>query len=166
MIEIYHGSTAIIEKPQILPAEYGRDFGIGFYTTDIREQAIRWANRKARIERRQQRAAAAILSVYEFDDRCYDVLCCRHFPEPTAEWLDMVCACRSDSAFAHGYDLVTGKIANDNVGETVSYVIQGIMRREDALVRLRFEQINNQICFNTRDALAYLRFAGHEDVSV
>jgi hypothetical protein len=166
MIEIYHGSTIIVENPRILSAEYGRDFGVGFYTTDIRDQAIRWANRKARIERRRQRVAAAILTVYAFDDCCYDVLRCRHFPEPDAEWLDMVCACRSDSAFVHGYDLVTGKIANDNVGETVSYVIQGVMRRDDALERLRFEQINNQICFNTPNALAYLKFAGHEDVSI
>lgn len=39
--------------------------------------------------------------------------------------------------------IVCGKIANDNVGETVSYVMQGIMRKEDAVERLKFEKINN-----------------------
>jgi hypothetical protein len=29
-------TTLIIEKPQIIKTEYGRDFGPGFYTTDIR----------------------------------------------------------------------------------------------------------------------------------
>ncbi|MCM1246309.1 MAG: DUF3990 domain-containing protein [Roseburia sp.] len=56
------------------------------------------------------------------------------------------------------YDIVCGKIANDNVGETVSYVVQGIMRKEDALKRLKFERINNQIAFCTEKSLQYLRF--------
>ena len=43
--------------------------------------------------------------------------------------------------------------------ETVSYVMQGIMRREDAVERLRFEKINNQIAFCTEAALRTLRFA-------
>ena len=53
---------------------------------------------------------------------------------------------------------VTGKIANDNVGETVSYVLQGIMRKEDAVERLKFEKINNQIAFCTEQAIKQLRF--------
>ena len=56
------------------------------------------------------------------------------------------------------YDIVEGKIADDNVGETVSYVMQGIMRKEDAIERLRFEQINNQIAFCTEAALRTLHF--------
>ena len=53
--------------------------------------------------------------------------------------------------------------ADDNVGETISYVAQGIMRKEDAVERLRFEKINNQICFNTEKALSYLKYIGFED---
>lgn len=45
----------------------------------------------------------------------------------------MILQCREKPAFCHGYDIVIGKIANDNVGETVSYVLQGIMRKEDAI---------------------------------
>jgi hypothetical protein len=74
------------------------------------------------------------------------------------EWLEMVVKCRSDIAYRHGFDIVSGKIANDNVGETVSYVIQGIMRKEDAVERLKFEKINNQIAFCTELALAQLHF--------
>ena len=70
----------------------------------------------------------------------------------------MVVSCRSDLKFKHGYDIVIGKIANDNVGETVSYVIQGIMRREDAVERLKFEKINNQIAFCSEPALDELTF--------
>ena len=51
------------------------------------------------------------------------------------DWLDMVMQCRTNADYNHGYDIVIGKIANDKVGETVSYVVQGVMRREDALDR-------------------------------
>ena len=70
----------------------------------------------------------------------------------------MVIKCRSDLNFKHGYDIVTGKIANDNVGETVEYVLAGIMRKEDAVERLRFEKINDQICFCSEESLETLKF--------
>jgi hypothetical protein len=161
---LYHGSTAIIDKPRIITAEYGRDFGAGFYTTDIKEQAVRWARRKAKIETRKGATAKAVLSKYEFDEKNYEHLRVIHFPEPSAEWLKLVCDCRSSIDYHHEYDIVTGKIANDNVGETVSFVVQGIMRPEDALERLKFEQINNQVCFSTPKALSYLRYTGFEEV--
>ena len=65
---------------------------------------------------------------------------------------------RSDLSFRHGFDIVIGKIANDRVGETVSYVVAGVMRREDAVERLRFQKINNQWAFCTEKAIAKLRF--------
>ena len=46
---LYHGTTMEIPIPRILRSEIGRDFGLAFYTTDIQEQAERWAKRKARI---------------------------------------------------------------------------------------------------------------------
>ena len=70
----------------------------------------------------------------------------------------MVIRCRSDIEYQHGYDIVEGKIANDNVGETVSFVMQGIMRKEDAVERLRFEKINNQLAFCTERSLETLTF--------
>ena len=70
----------------------------------------------------------------------------------------MVLKCRSDISYKHKFDIVIGKIANDNVGETVSYVMQGIMRKEDAVKRLKFEKINNQIAFCTEKAIGYLNF--------
>ena len=161
---LYHGSTVIIDKPRILTTEYGRDFGPGFYTTGIKEQAVRWAQRKAKIEARKGVKAKALLSKYEFDERNYEHIRVVHFPEPSAEWLNLVCACRSNIQYRHEYDIVTGKIANDNVGETVSFVVQGIMRPEDALERLKFEQINNQVCFATPKALSYLRYIDFEEV--
>lgn len=159
---LYHGSNVIVENPKIIKTEQGRDFGCGFYTTDIKAQALRWAVRKAKLARRNNKNAVPYVSIYEFDESAYSKLSCKHFSAPNEEWLDMVCACRGKSGFSHGYDIVTGKIANDNVGETVTYVMQGVMRREDAVERLKFEEINNQICFCTESSLTFLKYTGFE----
>lgn len=154
---LYHGTTLEIRQPVIVRSEIGRDFGFAFYTTDIEEQARRWARRRARmLSRRSGRAEAAVVNVYAWHEDAG--LAVRRFDGASLEWLDMVVRCRRDPGHRHGYDVVIGKIANDNVGETVSFVAQGIMRREDALERLRFERINNQIALCSEAALATLVF--------
>ncbi len=156
---LYHGSTMEVSQPRILKSEIGRDFGFAFYTTDIQAQAERWARRRAMIEsRRTKTEIQAIVSVYEWDEDAAKQLRFLQFDGASMEWLDLVVTCRSRTDYSHGYDIVEGKIANDNVGETVSYVMQGIMRKEDAIERLRFEQINNQIAFCTEAALHTLHF--------
>lgn len=159
---LYHGSNVVVEKPEIIRNEIGRDFGFAFYTTDIKEQAIRWAKRKAMIqERRYKEKVEPCISCYEWKkEQSYASLCIKEFDGACMEWLDMVTKCRSEVDFHHSYDIVIGKIANDNVGETVSYVLQGIMRKEDAIKRLQFEKINNQIAFCTDTALEYLSYQG------
>lgn len=154
---LYHGTTLEIQKPVIMRGELGRDFGFAFYTTDIQAQAERWAVRRAKIlSRRNKRLEKPIVNVYQWNPST--ALSVKRFDGPSMEWLEMVVACRSKPDYRHLYDIVVGKIANDNVGETVSYVVQGIMRPEDAVERLKFEQINNQLAFCTEAALAELRF--------
>jgi hypothetical protein len=62
-MKLYHGGTDIVKEPKIIFNEQGRDFGFGFYATDIYEQALKWAKRQGRIRQKQ-----AVLNVYEFDD--------------------------------------------------------------------------------------------------
>ncbi len=156
---LFHGGTDIIEHPVVITGDQGRDFGFAFYTTDIREQAERWALRRARYRSRIARRNVPAI-VCEFETLADDLteLSVKCFPEPSLEWLDFVVANRSDLSFRHGFDIVIGKIANDRVGETVSYVVAGVMRREDAVERLRFQKINNQWAFCTEKAIAKLRF--------
>lgn len=154
---VFHGTTLAIPQPKIITSEIGRDFGFAFYTTDIREQAERWAIRRAKIQSRiEKHPVPAIVNEYEWNRN--DNLAILEFNGASMEWLDMVVQCRSNPSYRHAYDIVTGKIANDNVGETVSFVIQGIMRKEDAIERLKFEKINNQIAFCTERSLSQIRF--------
>lgn len=48
-IEIYHGGTEIIKQPLCHVGRDNLDFGRGFYLTDIKEQAMLWANRMANL---------------------------------------------------------------------------------------------------------------------
>jgi len=155
---VYHGGTDVIDVPRIITAEIGRDFGPGFYTTDILEQAVKWAKRQARFRKK----AKAVLNIYEFDDAAFKILKVKAFEGYTMDWLDMVVACRKDSSFLHEYDLVTGKIADDDVGETVQTVVDGIAPKDFALSKLTFMSANNQICFSTYKALEYLKFISAE----
>ena len=162
---LYHGSVVVVENPEIIKREIGRNFGFVFYTTDIREQAVRWARRKAVLEKRKhQKKVSPVVSCYIWDEAASkEELKMREFGRADMEWLDMVVKCRSQIQYRHDYDIVVGKIANDNVGETISYVLQGIMRKEDAIKRLRFEKINNQIAFCTEKSLEYLKFESYFD---
>lgn len=154
---VYHGTTLEIKNPTIIESEVGRDFGFAFYTTDIKEQAERWAVRKAALEKRKlHKEVCPIVNVYEWREET--PLKIKSFDGATEEWLNMVVRCRSQKDYRHSYDIVIGKIANDNVGETVTYVMQGIMRKEDAIERLKFEKINNQIAFCTAESLRTVQF--------
>ena len=46
-IELYHAATEIISKPLCGMGRRDLDFGPGFYMTDIYDQAVMWANRRA-----------------------------------------------------------------------------------------------------------------------
>lgn len=159
-MKLYHGGLQAVESPRIIKNEGGRDFGFAFYTTDIREQAERWVLRRRRATIRNGIPfARAVVSVFRFEEElARRQLRFRDFPVVSMEWLDMVVACRSNLDHAHSFDVVTGKIANDNVGETIAYVVAGVMRKEDALERLRFQKINNQFAFCTEKALSFLTF--------
>ena len=44
-MKIYHGGYCSIDNPKILKGNFPKDFGAGFYCTELEEQAIRWAKR-------------------------------------------------------------------------------------------------------------------------
>ena len=150
---LYHGSFVEVNSPSIVTSEKGKDFGFAFYLTPIKEQAERMAIRK----RKQTHSNKAIVSVFEWDEK-KDDLNYKCFDNPDLEWLDMIVNCRSDVTYKHGFDIVEGKIADDSVGETVLFVIDGIIKKEDAIERLKYQKINSQIAFCSEKSLKGLRF--------
>jgi len=156
---IYHGGTDVIEEPKIFLSGSGRDFGIGFYATDIREQALKWAKRQGRTRRNR-----AILNVYEFDEElAVKELRLKRFADYSIEWLEFVVNNRTNPHTEHGFDIVFGKIANDDVGETIQAVVDGLMPLDFALQRLAFMYANNQYAFCSERSLSYVKFSEFQE---
>ena len=153
-MNLFHGGTDIVENPIIRPQSAGRDFGKGFYCTDIRNQAEKWAKRQGRIRKQE-----AVLNVFEFDlNNAQRNLNLKLFTDYSMEWLELIVNCRKKHEYTHGFDIVYGKIANDDVGETVQAVLDGLMPLDFALQKLAFMPANNQYCFCTEKSLTYLGF--------
>jgi len=154
-MKIYHGSDTPVKTPKILASNRLLDFGEGFYTTSSLEQAQRWAKRV----RERNKSKEQIVSVYEFEtDKAENDLKIIRFDSPSREWLRFISACRSGRETDFDYDIVTGPVANDNVYATVQLFETGLLSEEEAIVRLKVEQIFDQILFHTEKALQYCTY--------
>jgi hypothetical protein len=142
-MKIYHGGFCAIEKPEIRISANAKDFGQGFYCTALQAQAERWASRYP----------ASVISVYEYVVQGLNVL---EFDTMTDEWLDFIVECRSGKP--HGYDVVAGAMANDQVWNYIADYIAGIYTREQFWVLAKFKYPTHQMAFCTVRALGCLSY--------
>lgn len=146
---VYHGGTQIITMPLAKAGRTDLDFGQGFYSTEILDQAKLWADRMSR-----QRHAQAMVNIYDFDkgnaQQQYRYL---QFDKYDILWLDFIAGCRTGSPLWEQYDCIEGGIANDRVIDTVEAYIAGIMDAEHALAELSRHSPNNQICFINQELI-------------
>ena len=145
---LYHGSNEIVSAPMILVTRYAKDFSWGFYATESRAQAEKWAFRKAQL------GGTPTLNVYDYsEDPALDVLT---FAQTTDEWLDFVAACRN--GVLHTHDIVSGPMADDTIWDYVQDYLDGTISRAAFFELARFKHPTHQISFHTIAALRTLRF--------
>lgn len=153
---LYHGSYLEITKPDLKHSRSNVDFGLGFYTTPIHEQAVRWC------ERFKRRGKAGILSRYTLNDTAFQELKVLTFNYYNEEWLDFILTCRKGQDISD-YDIVLGGVANDKVFNTVELYFDGLIDKKQAIDRLRYEKPNLQVCLRSERVLdTYLHFEGSE----
>ena len=154
MIKLYHGSTVTVRKPSLRPGRPNADFGKGFYTTSVMEQAVRWAH----IKRERENAERAVVSVYEFDETLLESSDCniRRFTGADEPWLFFVTDCRKSRP--HDYDLVQGPVANDKVFTTVNLFESGVLSAEAAILQLKVYKTYDQLSFHTHKVISKLKF--------
>ena len=143
-MKIYHGSYMAVKTPKILKSKFPKDFGEGFYCTELEQQAIRWASRYD----------TAVVSGYEYTSN--ENLKMLVFKEMTEEWLDFIVDCRSGGK--HNFDIVIGAMANDQIYNYISDFIDGVLTREQFWVLAKFKRPTHQICFCNEKALKTLQF--------
>lgn len=149
---LFHGSLQIVEQPLVDVGRTDLDFGQGFYTTDIKEQAEKWAKT---LQGRNKNKIIAYVNIYQFDKLAfyaskYKAL---RFRDYDLAWLDFICQSREGKKPWKGYDLIEGGIANDSVIDTVEAYMTGIMDAKTALGRLTFHKPNNQICILNQEVV-------------
>ena len=148
---VYHGSNVIVNHPDVQHSFRTLDFGKGFYVTTVREQAERWARRKADISG----ADKGIVNIYQMKEEL-DGLVCKHFEKDLNEWIDFVCRCRDGENDYLQYDLIKGKVADDKVFRVVDMYHSGIWDKERALKEIRVYHDYDQIAFIIQKAMNQL----------
>ena len=146
---IYHGSNVIVSSPRILVNGFYKDFGYGFYCTNIEKQAKRWALTKR---------GKSVVNSYDYIPNA--ALSQLVFDTMTEEWLDFVANCRLGKE--HSYDIVEGPMADDQVWDYVEDFIAGRISRAAFWELVKFKYPTHQIVFCTQEALKTLRYEGSE----
>lgn len=150
---VYHGSNVVVKHPDIGHSFRPLDFGKGFYVTTVKEQAERWARRKADI----YNADKAFVTVYNMAEDLGG-LTCKCFGDELTEWIDFVCRCRDGETDYLKYDLIKGKVANDKVFRVVDMYHSGIWDRERALKEMKVYPDYDQIAFISQKAINQLLY--------
>lgn len=149
---LYHGAVLSVPEPLAHVGRPDLDFGPGFYVTNDRDQAIKWANTKAG----RKRGLKPILNIYRFDqerfiaDGNYSM---KIFPEYNVEWLDFIAYSRKGQQPWKGLDWIEGGIANDGVISTVDAYIDGRMTPEMAMGELIKEDLRHQVCILNQEII-------------
>jgi Protein of unknown function (DUF3990) len=146
---IFHGGAIEMNLPEIIKGRYAKDFGVGFYCTEMKEQAIRWA----------KRFNSPVVSIYDYKPNAK--LKELSFLDMSEPWLDFIISCRNGNV--HDYDVVSGPMANDQIYNYISDYIAGILTKEQFWILAKFKHPTHQICFCTENALTCLIFIKSEN---
>ena len=152
-MKLYHGSSEIVEYPEIRLARYNKDFYFGFYCTKIETQAERWATRHGN---------SGIVNIYEYTPS--ENLKMLTFNSMTEEWLDFIVACRN--GVPHEYDIVEGPVADDAIFNYIQSFLDGKISRKAFWALVEFKYPIHQISFHTLKALRTLSFVDYLEVKV
>lgn len=148
-MKVYHGSNMIVDKPDVDHSYRALDFGMGFYVTTVWEQAERWAKRKVQM----MESGKPIVNIYEMQDKCPDHIKVKTFPDDLYEWIDFVCKCRDEYDDYKQFDVIKGKVANDQVFRVVSMYHRGVWDKERALREIKTYPGYDQIAFINQNAI-------------
>lgn len=161
-MNVYHGGLTSIPNPRIIRGDRVGDFGIGFYTTTDLEQARRFVLRKCAVEG----CASGVISVYSLPDDVLDRvdIAVKRFPSASDEWVEFVFANRRVARYEHGFDLVFGPVANDQVYASLSLFEDGQIGHEELIRRLQSRRLVDQLLFHTERVLPLLKFTASMEV--
>ena len=170
-MRLYHGSNIAIDNINLAMCRPYKDFGQGFYLTDIEKQAEKMAIRVARIY-----GEKPIVNIYEIDDDFKDFkdLKIKDFGiQTTEEWARFVMnnrsrvftdiknvLCNKDNK----YDIVIGPVADDNMALLFRQYENEIIDFETLVKGMIYKKTSSQYSFHTENSVKLLRKVMSKDV--
>lgn len=178
-IILYHGSYIKVQFVDLNKCYNGLDFGKGFYLTSSKQQAINFvpnsvskAIRKGTLQKDFPISNGEVSKYELVIDPSLKIV---EFPKADVAWLHFVAAHRDNTLFPAivekyaDYDIVIGKIANDQTAATLNAYISGIYGTpglknvdEFTIRKLLPNKLKDQYCLRTQKAIQQLRFIGSE----
>ncbi len=150
---LYHAGFETIKEPDIHHGRKNADFGQGFYLTDDKEFAHRWA--------RERKGEQTIVNTYELDT---DDLVIYRF-ERNEEWFGYIYGNRNFKPDELIADVIIGPIANDTIYNTYGTVTSGFLSPEEAMKLLLIGPEYRQITLKTVKAADRLKWLSSEVLS-
>jgi hypothetical protein len=161
---LYHGSTVKVNAIDLAMGAQGKDFGRGFYTTALRDQAAKFAAVKAK----RSGSVHGFVSVFRYIHN--PEMTIKKFEKAHAEWLSFVLANRGFLREGKGIagvlvDIVIGPVANDAVGLVLNQLLIGTYgdpsspeAQNIAIQLLDTTRLKNQVFFGTEKGVSCLQF--------
>ena len=151
-MKLYHGSNTAIARIDLARCKPYKDFGQGFYLTEIEEQAVQMARRTAAIY-----GGEPVVTAFGFDEvaaMADGALSVKRFAEPNEEWALFVMA--KGAHPVHDYDIVIGPVADDTIATLFRNFEDGIIDLPMLVAGLRYKKVSSQYLFHSACAVQYL----------
>lgn len=164
---LYHGSNIDIKTISLKKCKPFKDFGKGFYLTDMKEQAEKMAVRVVKIY-----GGNPVINIYEIDDAFREIaeLTVKDFGNETSEeWAKFVMNNRSRkllpsenilSNHDNKYDIVIGPVADDNMALLFRQYENKMIDFKTLLDGMIYKKTSSQYSFHTEKAIQCLRKVG------
>lgn len=163
-MRLYHGSNLVIDSINLAMCRPYKDFGKGFYLTDIAEQAKQMAERVSKIY-----GGTPIVNTFEIQDdfrKMSDVEIKDFGAQTTEEWAKFVmnnrnrafedvknALCNKDNK----YDIVIGPVADDNMALLFRQYENEIIDFDTLLKGMIYKKTSSQYSFHTERSIRLLR---------
>lgn len=152
-MKLYHGSNTIIEQIDLTKCRPYKDFGQGFYLTEIKEQAEQMARRTSAIY-----GGEPVITTFEFDESALGILSVKKFESPCEEWALFVMANRNRKNVqpTHSFDIVIGPVADDTIATLFRNFDDGIIDLQMLVSGLKYKKVTSQYFFHSAKAINFL----------
>ncbi|MCM1441241.1 MAG: DUF3990 domain-containing protein [Roseburia sp.] len=163
---LYHGTNLDFDKIDLYKCKPYKDFGKGFYTTTLPDQAQSMAIKKSRI----YGGEPCVISYNAPDDLLsFPALKIKIFDKATQDWAVFIINNRNRDFSEHNnllcntdnkYDIVYGPVANDTLTTLIQRYTRGYIDTEILLKEMEYVAPNNQYSFHSQAAVSALEKVG------